>query len=93
MRTGLTIVLSLVLAAGTIRAATEKVQNSVGIVKEYSAASHAFSVEDENGRTVQFVWAKETKFNGVVSAGAKVTVRYTEQGDGRNLAQTVGVLK
>jgi hypothetical protein len=92
MRKGVTIALSLLLTAGATSAA-EKVQNSVGIVKAYSAASHTFSVEDESGRMVQFVWAKETKFNGVISAGAKVTVRYTEQGDGRNLAQTVGVLK
>ena len=84
--------LALVLAAG-IASAAEKAQNSVGVVKEYSAANRTFSVEDEKGRTTRFVWKKETKFNGVVSTGARVTVRYTEQSDGRNLAQTVGVLK
>ncbi|MGH9441669.1 MAG: hypothetical protein ACRD16_05300 [Thermoanaerobaculia bacterium] len=84
--------LLLVLAAG-MAAAAEKTQNSIGVVKEYSAAEHAFSVEEDGGRTVRFVWKKETRFNGVVSTGARVTVRYTPQPDGQNLAQTVGVLK
>ena len=89
---GLAIV-TLAIFAGAGSAASEKTQNSVGVVKEYSAASHTFSIEDESGRTVRFVWGKETKFNGVVSTGARVTVRYTEQDDDRNLAQTVGILK
>lgn len=92
MKTLAAAALALVLAAG-IAPAAEKAQNSAGVVKEYSAAERTFSVEDENGRTIRFVWAKDTKFNGVVSQGARVIVRYTEQGDGRNLAQTVGVLK
>jgi|KBSMisStaDraftv2_1062788.scaffolds.fasta_scaffold3257715_1 hypothetical protein len=92
MKTLVAAALAFLLAAGVARAA-EKAQTSAGVVKEYSAAERTFSVEDENGRTVRFVWGKDTKFNGVVSAGARVTVRYTEQGDGRNLAQTVGVLK
>ena len=82
-----------VLSAGVGQAAAEKIQNSVGIVKEYSAESHAFSIQEDGGRTVRFVWTRETKFNGVVSTGGRVTVRYTEQADGQNLAQTVGVLK
>lgn len=92
MKTVAAAALAFLLAAG-IAPAAEKTQNSAGVVKEYSGAERAFSVEDENGRTIRFVWAKATKFNGVVSTGARVTVRYTEQGDGRNLAQTVGVLK
>ncbi len=87
------LALVFVLTAGIAFAAAEKARTSVGVVKEYSASSHTFSVEEEGGRTVPFVWAKETKFNGVVSTGAKVTVRYTEEADGRNLAQTVGILK
>jgi hypothetical protein len=85
--------LAFILAAGILAAATEKARTSVGVVKEYSASSHTFSVEEEGGRTAQFAWGKETKFNGVVAVGAKVTVRYTEEPDGRNLAQTVGILK
>ena len=85
-------VLALILAAATGFASAEKAKTSVGVVKDYSATSHSFSVEEEGGRTVQFAWGKETKFNGVVASGARVTVRYTEEADGRNLAQTVGVL-
>ena len=92
VKTMLAAALALLLAAG-IAFSAEKARNSVGVVKEYSAASRTFSVEDENGRTTRFVWGKETKFNGIVSTGARVTVRYTEQGDGQNVAQTVGVLK
>ena len=83
----------LAAAAGTGIAAPEKTQNSAGIVTDYSAQAREFAVHEDAGREMRFVWNRETKFNGVVSNGARVTVRYTEQADGKNLAQTVGVLK
>ena len=87
------LLLSALLIAGIAFGAAEKSQNSVGVVRDYSAEAHTFSVLDDSGKTLRFVWTRETKFNGVVSDGARVNVRYTEQTDGKNLAQTVGVLK
>jgi hypothetical protein len=86
------IVLTLA-AAPMLGAPAEKTQMLTGIVQSYSATEHRFVVKDDSGREVPFAWTKDTKFNGVVANGAKVTVRYTPQADGPNLAQTVGILK
>jgi hypothetical protein len=89
-----TAAIVLILAAAPALAApAEKPQVLSGIVQSYTASEHRFVVKDESGRDVPFGWTKDTKFNGVVSTGAKVTVRYTPQADGSNLAQTVGILK
>jgi hypothetical protein len=80
-------------AAAAASAAAEKSATVTGIVQSYSAVSHAFTLKSDSGETVSLVWTKETKFNGVVAQGARVTVRFTPQSDGPNVAQTVGVLK
>jgi len=87
------IAFALALAAATVAAAAEKSITVTGIVQSYSAASHAFTLKSDSGETVSLVWTKETKFNGVVSQGARVTVRFAPQPGGPSLAQTVGVLK
>jgi hypothetical protein len=86
------VVLTLA-AVPALAASPEKTPMLTGIVQSYSASEHRFVVKDESGREVAFAWTKDTKFNGVVATGAKVTVRYTPQADGPNLAQTVGILK
>ena len=86
------IVITLAAASATA-APAEKALTLTGIVQDYSAAEHRFAVKDDSGREMTFAWTKETKFNGVVANGARVTVRYTPQPGGANLAQTVGVLK
>jgi hypothetical protein len=80
-------------AAAAVAAASEKSVTVTGIVRSYSAVSHAFTLKSESGEAVALVWTKDTKFNGVVAQGARVTVRFTPQPDGSNVAQTVGVLK
>lgn len=88
------VAVALVAAAAPVLAApAEKTPVLTGVVEEYSAAQHHFVVKDEAGRQVAFTWTKDTKFNGVVATGAKVTVRYTPQDNAPNLAQTVGILK
>ena len=42
---------------------------------------------------VTFVWNAETRINGVLAPGARVTVRYAPQPDGRNLAFQISVGK
>lgn len=73
--------------------ASGRTENSVGTVDDYSARSRAFSVLDERGHAIRFTWTNETKFNGVVSRGVKVAVRYTLRPDGQAVAKTVGVVK
>jgi len=87
-------VIALAAAAAPMRAApAEKTPVLTGVVEEYSAAQHRFVVKDETGRQVAFTWTRDTKFNGVVATGAKVSVRYTPQDNAPNVAQTVGILK
>ena len=87
-------VVALVAAAAPMRAApAEKTPVLTGVVEEYSAAQHRFVVKDETGRQVAFTWTRDTKFNGVVATGARVSVRYTPQDKAPNVAQTVGILK
>lgn len=88
------LALALAVAAAPVLAApAEKTPILTGVVEEYSASQHRFVVKDEAGRQVAFTWTKDTKFNGVVATGAKVTVRYTPQDNAPNLAQTVGIVK
>lgn len=94
--TRLTTMIAPVALAAALSApvgAAEKTQTLTGTVQTYSAAEHRFTVRDATGREIAFVWTHDTKFNGVVSEGAKVTVRYTPQADAPNVAQTVGVMK
>ena len=84
---------ALLVPAGAGQAASEKTSNAAGVVTEYSAASRTFSLREESGETLTFSWTGETKFNGVVARGAKVTVRYTRSPEGKPIAQTVGVVK
>ena len=42
---------------------------------------------------VTFVWNAETRINGVLAPGARVTVRYAQQADGKNLAFQISVGK
>jgi hypothetical protein len=83
---------ALLATAGGGLAATEKTSNAAGVVTEYSAESRTFSLRAEKGETLTFTWTNETKFNGVVARGAKVTVRYTTSPEGKPIAQTVGVV-
>ncbi len=91
-RNAIAFIVTLAAAAGA-SAASEKNLTVTGVVRSYSAVSHAFTVRSDSGESVSLVWTKETKFNGVVAQGARVTVRFTPQSGGSNLAQTVGVLK
>ena len=87
------IAVVLTLSVASLAAAAEKTSTVSGVVEGYSAAERSFSVRTDAGGTVALVWTKDTKFNGVVANGARVTVRYTPQAGGANVAQTVGVLK
>ncbi len=64
-----------------------------GIVERYSARQRSFTVRTDDGQQVPFLWNHDTRFTGVVERGARVSVRYVVDTDGRNLARTVGVLR
>ena len=40
-----------------------------------------------------FVWTNDTKINGTLAVGARVTIRFTTLPDGQNLAHQISVTK
>jgi hypothetical protein len=87
----LTLILALTLAR--LASAADPALAASGIVTAYSASDRRFTVADEAGASLTFTWSKDTRFNGVVYRGSKVTVRYVRTSDQENVAQTVGVVK
>jgi Cu/Ag efflux protein CusF len=90
----LAIGLTAILAAGEpLSAAGDKTMTATGTVTKLDAAAHAVFVTAASGPETRFVWTAETKINGTLSQGAKVTVRYTTLPDGQNLAHQISVAK
>ena len=91
-------VLGVVLLAATTllgspeKVSPEKVQTVSGSVSKLDAAARTVVVS-VNGQETRFVWTSETKINGVLSPGARVTVRYSPADDGKNLAHQISVAR
>ena len=84
--------LALVLVAGNA-AAAEKTSTASGTVSKIDAAQHSVVVAVSGGPETRFVWTADTKINGTLAPGAKVTVRYTTLPDGQNLAHQISVAR
>lgn len=89
------LVAVIALGLGTLSAApvTEKMQTASGNVAKLQAAERAVVVAVTNGPQTRFVWTNDTKINGTLAVGAKVTIRYTTLPDGQNLALQISVSK
>jgi len=87
--------LLLVLTLGTASAASptsaDKMQTLTGTVSKLQASDRTLVVTQAEGSAIQFVWTSDTKINGTLSQGARVTVRYTTLTDGQNLAHQISV--
>jgi hypothetical protein len=84
----LTLVLTLAPLSG---AGSDKTSTAAGNVTKVSAAERMITVALTDGPETRFVWTSETKINGTLAPGAKVTVRYTSLPDGQNLAHQISV--
>ncbi len=86
---------ALILAIGTMSAAPagEKMQTATGNVAKVQAAERSVTVSVTDGPDTRFVWTKDTRINGTLAVGAKVTIRYTTTADGQNLAHQISVSK
>ena len=84
--------LLLVLAAGNASAA-EKTLTASGTVSKLDAAQRTVVVAVTDGAETTFAWTADTKINGTLSPGAKVTIRYTVLPDGQNLAHQISVAR
>ncbi|HEX9285847.1 MAG TPA: DUF5666 domain-containing protein [Thermoanaerobaculia bacterium] len=84
--------LTFVLIAGNA-AGAEKTQTATGTVSKLDAAERTVVVAVADGPETKFVWSADTKINGTLAPGAKVTVRYTTLPDGQNLAHQISVAR
>jgi len=86
------LVLVLGLSGSLAAGATDKTLTATGSVAKVSAAERTIVVALANdGTEARFVWTAETKINGTLAVGAKVTIRYTTLTDGQNLAHQISV--
>ncbi len=56
-----------------------------------NAAERTVTVALADGSESRFLWTADTKINGTLAPGAKVTIRYTTLTDGQNLAHQISV--
>jgi hypothetical protein len=84
----LTLALSLAPLAG---AGNEKTSTATGNVTKLDAAGRTVTVALAEGSEARFLWTADTKINGTLAPGARVTVRYTTLPDGQNLAHQISV--
>ena len=83
----------LALSFGVAAAATtEKTSTASGNVSKLDAAERTVFISVA-GTEARFVWTADTKINGTLAPGAKVTIRYTMLPDGQNLAHQITVSK
>ena len=76
-----------------VPAAPERALTAAGTVAKLQSSERTLTVTLPDGGEARFLWTADTKINGVLSPGAKVTIRYGISGDGKNVAQQISVSK
>jgi hypothetical protein len=89
IRTAAVLALLLLVSRASAQAA-DKAQTLSGTISRLDAAQETLVVK-VGAEETKFVWNAETRINGVLAPGAKVTVRYAPQPDGQNLAFQISV--
>ncbi|HMA17610.1 MAG TPA: DUF5666 domain-containing protein [Thermoanaerobaculia bacterium] len=84
---------TLVLALAGSAAGAEKTLTAAGTVSRLDAAQRTVVVAVTDGPETTFAWTADTKINGTLTPGAKVTIRYTTLPDGQNLAHQISVAR
>lgn len=86
----LPLLTALWVLSATLSTAADRAETVSGTVSRLDAA-HQTLVVKAGSEEVKFVWNAETRINGVLAPGAKVTVRYARRDDGQNLAYQISV--
>jgi len=81
---------AILASSGAPAAAADRTQTASGTISRLDAP-HQTLVVKVGDEEVKFVWNADTRINGVLSPGARVTVRYAAQPDGQNLAFQISV--
>jgi hypothetical protein len=88
------VILTLALSLSPLAAAgNDKTATASGNVTRVNAAERMVNVATADGTDMRFVWTADTKINGTLTPGAKVTIRYTSLPDGQNLAHQISVAR
>jgi hypothetical protein len=83
---------AVLLGAGAAALAADRNLTATGTVTRLDAERQTLVVK-VGADEVTFIWNSDTRINGVLAPGARVTVRYAPQSDGRNLAFQISVGK
>jgi YD repeat-containing protein len=79
------------VAAVSLATAAEPSKTVMGTIAKVQASERTVAVTLPDGAEVRFLWNADTRISGVLTPGARVTVRYTEGPDGKNLALQITV--
>jgi|SRR5450432_911691 len=94
MMTRRSLFVALIGLAGLVAvasAAPDRSLSAAGTVVKLQSSERTLTVTLADGSEARFLWNADTKINGVLSPGAKVTIRYEVGTDGKNLAQQISV--
>jgi hypothetical protein len=80
-------------AATALGAPAEKARTVTGTIARLQASERAIDVTLPGGSQERFFWSPETKISGILTPGAKVTLRYAAGADGKNLALQITVAR
>jgi hypothetical protein len=87
------VLLAAALAAPAALRAADKALTATGTVARLQATSRTVVVALSEGGEATFVWNADTKISGVLTPGARVTVRYVTGDNGGNLALQITVAR
>jgi ferric-dicitrate binding protein FerR (iron transport regulator) len=85
--------LCLAIAAALAAASPERSLTVTGTIAKLTSSERTLTVTLADGSEARFLWNADTKINGVLSPGAKVTIRYDAGADGKNLARQISVAR
>ena len=89
----LVAILGLAASALALPSGEARMNSASGNVSKLQAADRTLVVAVGDGNEARFVWTADTRINGTLALGARVTVRYTTLPDGQNLAHQISVGK
>jgi hypothetical protein len=88
------VLLAAALAApAALRAEADKALTATGTIARLQATARTVVVALSEGGEATFVWNADTKISGVLTPGARVTVRYVTGDNGGNLALQITVAR
>jgi hypothetical protein len=89
----LVAILGVAASALALPPAEGRMNTASGNVTKLQATDRTLTVGLGEGGETRFVWTADTRINGTLAVGARVTVRYTTLPDGQNLAHQISVGK